>query len=244
MNIAICDDDEIIRQMLADQVARAEIWKDYDCSVQQFSSGDELLAFVRNNPGCFQIYLLDIGMEGMDGLETARQIRSRDKDAVLLFVTSHGELMPEAFQVLAFGFLVKPVQEDVLAGLLLSAVHLLECRHTLYSYTVRKKIYSLQLARIEYIESLGRKVILHLTDGQKREYNGTLKAAIAKTEGLTFAQAHHSYVINLEQIKELESWLITMQSGDRIKITNTYHSEFHSHYRRFILMHADRRSHV
>ena len=240
MNIAICDDEDVIRNTLAAQVGQVTDHTPYICSQTLFSSGDEVLQFLAENPRHFQIYLLDIGMQGTDGLETARQIRSQDKEAVLLFITSHKELMPEAFRVLAFGYLIKPVREEELTSLLLSALHLLECRQILYFYSVRKKIHTLQLAQIEYIESLGRKVILHLTNGETREYNGTLKEAAVNTRGLTFAQVHHSFIINLEQIKMLESWMVTMQSGDQIKISNTYHAVFHSSYRNFILVHANR----
>lgn len=238
MNIAICDDEDIICKKLSEQVGRVIRQTPYSCSQKLFSSGDELLQFLDENPGHFQIYLMDIGMQGTDGLETAKRIRRRDKDAVLLFITGYREFMPEAFQVLAFGFLVKPVSEAELERMLLSAVHLLECRNTHYFYKRFKNIHTIPLAQIEYIESRGRKVILHLVNGEDKEYYGTLKDAAAKTQGLTFVQAHHSFIVNLEQIQALESWEITLQSGEKIKISNTYHSSFHKQYRNFILIHS------
>lgn len=243
MNIAICDDEDIIREKLSEQVGRVIAQTTYSCSQELFSSGDELLEFIDENPGYFQIYLLDIGMSGTDGLETAKRIRRRDKDAVLLFITSYRELMPEAFQVLAFGFLVKPVKKEELVRMLMAAFHLLECRNTLYFYKSYKNIHTLSLVQIQYIESRGRKVILHLVNGENREYYGTLKEAATKTQGLTFVQAHHSFLVNLEQIKALESWEITMQGGDKIKISNTYHSSFHKNYRNFILIHSRGENH-
>lgn len=109
MNIAICDDDRLMSgqiEKLVEQVFHGETSK-YNTEV--FFSGDRLLDFLEQSPNYFHMYLLDIEMEGADGLETAARIREADSDAVIIFMTSHAELMSEAFEVLAFQFIIKPL---------------------------------------------------------------------------------------------------------------------------------------
>mgnify|MGYP003623654237 FL=1 len=143
--------------------------------------------------------------------------------------------MPHAFRVLSFAYLVKPLNDKAVIETLQSSVHLLEQRKVLYLYSVRKKIHSVPLMQIEYIESFGRKIIIHLTDEQQMEYNGSLKKAMTKVEGSPFTRVHNSYVVNLEQIAILESWRIVLRSGVEIRIGNRYHATFHAAYRDFIL---------
>lgn len=236
MKIAICEDEAAAREQLISLVNRvfAEMTYNFRCS--SFSSGEKLIAFLKENPREFHIYLLDIELSGMDGLEVAQRIREQDPEAILFFVTSHGELMSEAFQVMALGYLTKPIQEEQVTKVLLSAIHLLESRRSLYFYKVRKKKHAVSLAQIDYIESRGRKVILHMSDGEERTHYGTLKEVEEQITSMIFARAHKSYFVNLEHIRSVDSWHILLSNGVELKISGTYHHAFNKAYRRFVLL--------
>ncbi|MGC6768217.1 LytR/AlgR family response regulator transcription factor [Enterococcus sp. LJL128] len=234
LHIAICDDQHIICEALAHLVDIAFLGTDYEYSYHSFLSGEHLLAHLNSGNHAFQVYLLDIEMEGIDGMKTAEQIRKKDKDAVIIFITSHVERMSQAFHVLAFGYLVKPLNDESVIATLHSAIRLLRQRKAIYTYSLRKRIYSVPLAQIEYFESLGRKIVIHMSNGEKMEYNGSLKETMSKVEGIPFARAHNSFVVNLEQVALLESWQVQLQSGTKIAIGKRYHASFHSGYRAFI----------
>jgi len=236
MNIAICDDENSAAQKLEKTVNFVMERSVYDYDFKSFFSGDELLEYLRFNPQYFQIYLLDIEMPGTDGLKTAAEIRRCDSDAVMIIVTSHAELMPEAFRILAFDYIIKPFQSNIIKKVMLSAVNLLESRNKLYSYKIKKTTCTVYRSQIEYIESFGRKIVLHLTNEEKREYNGTLKDAAGKTEGFTFVQAHNSFIVNLERIAKLDSHHLLMRNGALLPIGGKFHASFHASYRDYILM--------
>lgn len=238
MNIAICDDDLAICSQLENLVGDGIDKKVIDTNCEVFSSGDSLLKYLKTNQERFHLYLLDIEMEGADGLEVASWIRREDDEAIIIFITNHAELMPEAFRVLAFQYVVKPLNLEKTEAILLAAIDLLQRRKTLFHYRANKQSYTLKLSEIEYIESVGRKIILHLLSGECREYYGTLKEAFEKVEGLLFARAHSSYVVNLEQIETFENKSVLMRSGSRINIGKKYHPSIHAAYRRFVLMRA------
>lgn len=70
-----------------------------------------MLDHLKKEADVFQIYLLDVEMEVLDGFEVARFIREKDQEAIIIFITSHVEWMPEAFEVNAFHYLIKPIDE-------------------------------------------------------------------------------------------------------------------------------------
>ena len=116
MRIAICDDEARGRERI-----QTLLEKEFDqVQTREFASGTKLLAAVREG---YQpdILLLDIAMEGMNGMETARQIKALS-DVILIFVTGVKEQVFQAFDVGAFHYLVKPVEEERLKEVLNRAI--------------------------------------------------------------------------------------------------------------------------
>ncbi|MDU5333013.1 LytTR family DNA-binding domain-containing protein [Enterococcus sp.] len=235
MNIAICDDDRLMSgqiEKIVDQVFHGETNK-YNTEV--FFSGDSLLDFLIKKPNYFHMYLLDIEMEGTDGLATAAKIREADPNAVIIFMTSHAELMSEAFEVLAFQFIVKPFDNEKAIGILSSAVRYLQKRKGVFQFVSQKKIYTFFLNQISYIESSGRKIFLHTTDGETYEYYGTLKDAREQVKGILFAQIHNSIIINLESLNTVESNFVYLKDGEKLPISKKFHASFHEQFQQFVL---------
>ena len=78
-----------------------------------YETGDALLAAGKQ----FDIVFLDIQMEGTDGIETAKRLRQRSalkgaEDTILIFITGIREYVFQAFDVAAFHYLLKPIEED------------------------------------------------------------------------------------------------------------------------------------
>ena len=235
MNIAICDDDRLMSgqiEKLVEQVFHGETSK-YNTEV--FFSGDRLLDFLEQSPNYFHMYLLDIEMEGTDGLETAARIREADSDAVIIFMTSHAELMSEAFEVLAFQFIIKPFDHEKTSSILSAAVRYLQKRKGVFHFVSQKKIYTFFLNQIHYIESSGRKIFLHTIDGANYEYYGTLKDAREQVKGILFAQIHNSIIINLESLSTVESNFVYLKEGEKLPISKKFHASFHEQFQQFIL---------
>ena len=108
INIAVCDDEksmsETIKKMAEDFFEK----KNMNISVMMYSSGEELL---KSNER-IDILFLDIGMRGMDGIETAGRLRAHGYNGFLIFVTVLKEMVFRSFEVQPFDYLVKPVQEE------------------------------------------------------------------------------------------------------------------------------------
>lgn len=92
-------------------------------TTEMFTSGEEFLAaFVPMN---YDVVFMDIYMDGMTGIETAKQMRTQDSHSYLIFLTTSGEHMGEAFSSHAFDYLLKPVQTDTFVKCLSDVLKLL-----------------------------------------------------------------------------------------------------------------------
>ena len=76
--------------------------------VSCFTQGEELLTQSTD----FDMIFLDIQMEGIDGIETARLIRQKNKKVALIYVSNYSEQMAASFAVHPFSFLEKPIQNS------------------------------------------------------------------------------------------------------------------------------------
>lgn len=108
INIAICDDEKYILDKIKKLVFDFFHRKNVEITVSQFGSGEELLRHNKN----IDILFLDIQMDGIDGMETARKMRSQNYKGYLIFITVLKEMVFQSFEVQAYDYLVKPIEEE------------------------------------------------------------------------------------------------------------------------------------
>lgn len=235
MNIVVCDDDiQILSKIeaLINECYRGEENR-YSCDV--FLSGEELLKHLNTDFNRYQIYILDIEMNNVTGLQIAAAIREKNMSAIIIFVTSHKELMQEAFDVLAFHFLVKPLDEEKTKKVLLRAIEYLNLRKCIYQFKKGKKINSLFYEQIIYFESIKRQTCIHASNNLYYYY-GTLKQIIDVIDLQLFVQVHNSFIVNMEYIETVDGECVIMRTGERITITKKFYKSFNAAYRNYILM--------
>ena len=114
MRIAVCDDEEKVREVLAEKIKRFCPEAEILC----YASGEKLL-LAEKAP---DIVFLDIQMPGTDGMETAGVLRKRHKRMILIFVTAMEDYVFRAFDVGAFHYLVKPFSQQKFEAVLLGAL--------------------------------------------------------------------------------------------------------------------------
>jgi two-component SAPR family response regulator len=79
-----------------------------------FTSGEQLLSHYRDAGDTFHILILDVEMGGMNGIQTAKEIRNmKFLDVQIMFLTSYPEYMVESFDVITSQYLIKPIQQQV-----------------------------------------------------------------------------------------------------------------------------------
>ena len=112
MRIAICDDDAAC---LADVRAAAETYAG-TCTgsywrIDTFSHPEDLLEAAEKCGG-YEIYVLDVIMSGMNGIELGLKLREDGYDGRILYLTSSPEYSLDAFRVKAFDYIIKPIHAE------------------------------------------------------------------------------------------------------------------------------------
>lgn len=229
MKIAVCDDEvrgrERIRTLLEKEFSQAQT-----C---EFDSGTKLIESVEEG---YQpdIVLLDIAMEGMDGMETARRLKELT-DALLIFVTGVKEQVFQAFDVGAFHYLMKPVDQDKMTDVLKRAVQEVEKRKAAPRYLLVKaegSHYRIPADDILYAENNGRKVVLHTRSGCLEYYERMNHLEEVLGEG--FYRCHRGYLVALSAVRGYDRDSITVEGGDRIYLAKQKYGEFVKLYCRFL----------
>ena len=110
MNIAITDDDPKDREKIIQILSEYAASNHMELSVSEYGSAGEFLAGYR--PLLYSAVFLDIYMDGMSGIEAAQKIRETDRDAIIVFLTTSEDHMPDAFRLHAYEYIVKPVRKE------------------------------------------------------------------------------------------------------------------------------------
>lgn len=198
IRFAICDDEPLmVREIAGCLTGYLEEKQITDCSVSSFSNGRALL----ESGGGFDVIFLDIQMEQPDGMETARLLRRRGERGLLVFVTVLRDCVFNAFEVEAYDYLIKPLEEARFRRTMDRALKRLEQR-TAKSLLVQRGTGCevIPLAGIVYCEVLGRKIYIHKQDGTTIDYYGRLEELERRMDG-RFFKCHRSYLVNLDYVR-------------------------------------------
>jgi two-component system LytT family response regulator len=232
VRIGICDDQKEIREILTDKVKKYYPAED----IAVYSSGEELLA-ARKLP---DILFLDVQMPEKDGMETARELRKRDRQMIIIFVTVTEDYVFQSFDVGAFHYLIKPLEEEKFEEVLQKAVRQVRERDSEDAGTGKERQslivtskgqhITVPVQEIVYAEVFNRKIILHTMDADI-EYYGKLKE-LEKKAGEDFYRPHRAYLINLNFVRKYNAGAIYLKRGQALVAKQNYH-DFVKCYLRF-----------
>lgn len=116
MRIAIVDDIKEERDKLADVLTKQLSRRGIHVNLFEFENGEDFLIAAKERP--FTVVFLDIYMSGANGIETARELRTFDSDALLIFTTTSTDHALDGFKVRAMHYLVKPYPENEISDLI------------------------------------------------------------------------------------------------------------------------------
>ncbi len=229
MNIAVCD-DQLEELSAVESLLRA--WQEQQRVVirlRLFHNAGALLEAAQKER--FTLYLLDVMMPGTSGMAAAREIRTFDTAADIVFLTSSPGFAYESYGVQALEYLLKPVTAKKLFPLL-DQLYLREQKPQ-EALTLKSNgtFIRVPFSELSYVEVSGKRLYFNMTSGQVREVTGVLREyepeLLARPE---FMRIHRSYIVNMLQIRELSPTGVQTFTGQDLPVSRLLYPQLQKDY--------------
>lgn len=229
MYIAVCDDQAEELELLTELLCRWQEERRVALQFKAYRSAVELLTAASNEQ--FTLYFLDVMMPGTDGMAAAREIRSFDTVADIVFLTSSPGFAYESYGVQALDYLLKPIRADILFPLL-DRICLQEQKpQEGLTLKISASLIQIPFFQLAYVEVMGKHLYFNLTDGTVREVFGALKdyepLLLNRPE---FMRTHRSYIVNMLQVSELSPAGVRTFSGKQLPVSRLLYPQLQKDY--------------
>lgn len=219
MNIAICDDDKYCREDIT-EIAEQYCRINSDVAFTVFEDGDSLIEKAKKTGG-FDLYILDIVMPEMNGIELGSALRELGCDGKIIYLTSSEEFAIDAFNVKAFNYILKPIKKDGFFAAVDEALEAVRKKKE-KNLIVKTKEKSIKLAfdRIIHAQLINRAVSYRLTKNETVE-SVTVRSSFSEAvqellRDRRFMLCGTSTLINLQHISSVENEAIVFSDGSKM----------------------------
>lgn len=163
----------------------------------------------------YDILLLDIEMDDMDGVTLAKKLRMSNDTIQIVFITGYSDYIAEGYDVMALHYLMKPVKEEKLFEVLDRAVDKLAKNEKTINLDAKGEMIRLPIYQIRYAEVFGNYVTIHTID--KITVKMTL-GELGKMLDERFYRVGRSVIINLTVIQKVTKDAIKLNDGTLIPV--------------------------
>ena len=202
LKIAICDDT--VEECREVEACAARFFGDrrLKARIDTYKDMPELLAADEE----YDLYLLDVLMPGMTGIEGAGALQKKVERPVVVFITSSLESAVDGYSVNAAGFVLKPVEPERLEATLERVLRKLE--------------------KVVYFENRLHRVYVALDDGELLTISHKLSELQEELEGFSqFLRCHQSYIVNLDHVEALEESCFQMAGGQVVPVSRNFYKQ-------------------
>lgn len=207
--IAICDDSKEDTGYVAGLLKKWSAQRQMAVQAECFPSAESFL-FQYAEDKNYDILLLDIEMEQMDGVTMARQIRRDNETVQIVFITGYSEYIAEGYEVAALHYLLKPVNEEKLFAVLDRAVEKLRRSERCLTLALSGEMVRIPLHEIRYLDVQQNYVTVH----GKADY--TVKKSLGEFEKLLdeeFFRLGRGGIVNLSYISRVTKTDVYLKDG-------------------------------
>lgn len=232
LQIAICDDnvDELSNMVQLINLYRAS--KNFSCEYAVFPNGFELISTLEKGKH-YDVYFLDIIMPGFMGIDLAKEIRSFNKTAPILFFTSSPEFALESYSVKAINYVLKPITKEKFFFTFDEVLEQIKVEKDEDAIVVKSNegIQKILISNLVFAEVIGRNVLYHLISGKVMECTESFSSVcdILLKYGC-FIKPHRSYLVNMQYVDTIDNHQISLQTISTVPIAQSKAREIKEKY--------------
>ena len=216
IKIVICDDEKYFVDKIEKMLNIYATKTRQDLCIKKYTKPLYLMDSLKED---FQIFFLDIEMPTLDGMELVEIIRKHDEKSIILFVTSHNEFCGVGYQYEVQNFITKPITQVQINYEMNRAIRKLQTYEQKYIAVKNEEGYfKLFLSDIEYIETVKRKVLFHMRNGEQKIASFKMKDLEERLEQFYFVRCHNGVIVNVDCIESVHDFTVTLYSKNIIYI--------------------------
>lgn len=224
LKIAICDDEEVFAQHLKQIVGRLLDEKLIQHEIHLFGSGEEFVT-LNLDMANYRIVFLDINMEELDGISTAKRLRELCKDTFVVFVTAFINYALDGYKVEAIRYLLKNSSNfDKSVSECIEAI--LEKMHyeaVIHKFPFKEGTKEVNEDSIVYIESNLHELCFYIMKQvlEAHRLDDTLNHIESNLDNTKFVRIHQSYLVNMKYVKSMRLQKALLIDGRELPIAKT-----------------------
>lgn len=226
-NITIIEDNIQEKERLIDALHLWEEKNKISLHIDYYLSGEDYFSSCATDES--NLYILDIQLSGMTGIDVAKKMRERGFDGTLLFLTAFREYVFEGYDVRALHYLLKPVSQEAL-NKCLDDVH----QQIKGDYFVFRD--NSHMLQIPYSDIICLSVVKHYIEitTKKEVYSIRMSLkSILPFLPTDFVQCHRGYIVNMRHIRKVTATNIMLSNNTTVQIGRNYLSSLRREYADF-----------
>lgn len=216
LTIALCDDDALFRETLKRQICMLLEEQNKAFEIFTYPNAEALLNDIHGGMR-FSLMLLDVMMDGLDGMELARSLRKEGQRTPIIFISSNRDYALTGYEMDALRFLAKPVELNRLREALMVAEEKTQMR--VLPIRNAEGLHRVEIDRILYAEVWERGVLIHLPESESLFSSikiGALELMLPET---AFFRCHQGYIVHLAYIRTIQTADAYLTDGSRVPIS-------------------------
>ena len=223
LEIAIVEDEENYRNILCEYLERYEQETGEKIHLSIFTDGDEI---VENYMAEYDMILMDIEMQFMNGMDAARKIREIDTAVVIIFITNMAQYAIQGYEVDALDYILKPISYFAFSQRIQRAIGRMKKREEHYINIVSKNgVNKVPVSDIGWIESEGHRLFYHTKEHVYESTLNSMKEMEQELKKYNFFRCNKGYLVNLAHVKAIRDGWAILTNG-QVMISRTKKTEF------------------
>lgn len=222
IRVAIVEDEDLYASELFEYLDKYKAESGKIIGSVRFRDGEDI---VENYDGSYDIILMDIQMQSMDGMTAAEEIRKRDKDVIIMFITNRADYAIRGYEVDALDYIVKPVSYFSFARKLTRAIGRIPKDHDIVvTLNNQQGIRKTHIDDIFFVESEGHNLVYHTVHGDLRVRRKMSEAELELAQH-GFFRSNKGYLVNMKHVDGVQDGCCLV-AGQKLPISRGRKAEF------------------
>jgi len=233
--IAICDDEKKVCAELENVLMDILDKRNINYEIDIYFAGETLCDKMENG-AIYNLIFLDIGFakNAINGVEVGKLIREAHRNNIvsIVYISWEMKYSMQLFAIRPLDFLIKPLDYEKIENIINIYLDISGVGVKYFTYKVGHDTFKVQLKDIVYVQSIKRKLILHLADGREEEFYGSIREVYQEQlQKFDFLFIHASYVVNYDYIAAIKLDKLTLTiDAEPLPISQRKRSEIREAY--------------